>query len=61
MLKMTVINTVRKIITNLTDRIENHENRVDLALMYKCMLNNMKFDFAQESSKQISRNTRNRQ
>lgn len=35
---MTVINTVRKIITNLTDRIENHENRVDLALMYKSML-----------------------
>lgn len=54
MLKMTVINTVRKIITNLTDRIENHENRVDLALMYKSMLYNMKFDFARESSKRIS-------
>lgn len=55
---MTVINTVRKIITNLTDRIENHENRVDLALMYKSMLNNMKFDFARDSSKRISWNTR---
>lgn len=54
MLKMTVINTVRKIITNLTDRIENHENRVDLASMYNSMLNNMKFDFARESSKRIS-------
>lgn len=56
MLKMTVsvINTFRKIITNLTDRIENHGNRVDLALMYKSMLNNMKFDFARESSKRIS-------
>lgn len=58
---VSVINTFRKIITNLTDRIENHENRVDLALMYKSMLNNMKFDFTRESSKQISRNTRNRQ
>lgn len=28
---VSVINTFRKIITNLTDRIENHENRVDLA------------------------------
>lgn len=55
---MTVINTVRKIITNLTDRIENHENRVDLALMYKSMLNNMKIDFARESLKRISWNTR---
>lgn len=51
---VSVINTFRKIITNLTDRIENHENRVDLALMYK----SMKFDFARESSKRISWNTR---
>lgn len=55
---VSVINTFRKIITNLTDRIENHENRVDLASMYKSMLNNMKFDFARESSKRISWNTR---
>lgn len=52
---MTVINTVRKIITNLTDRIENHENRVDLALMYQCMLNNM---ISRESLQNESREIR---
>lgn len=48
-----MINNFRKIITwRLTNRIEIHENRADLALMYMMMymLNNMKFDFARESS-----------
>lgn len=42
---VSVINIFCKIIINLIDRIENYENCVDLVLMYKCMLNNMKFDF----------------
>lgn len=48
-LDVSVINNFRKIITSrLTDRIEIHENRVDLAVMdmMMYMLNNMKFDFA---------------
>lgn len=53
-LKVPVINNnFRKIITwRLTDRIEIHENRVNIAVldMMMYMLNNIKFDFARESS-----------
>lgn len=45
-----MINDFRKIITwRLTDRIEIHENRADLALMYMMMyiFYNMKFDFGE--------------